>query len=78
MCCTGTVLANNLTAVHRTALEQEAVRLQDASYPAWLTVADLAVLVVYPLLLGAFVLLLLPASDRFFRPGPPIYIVPIP
>ncbi len=77
MCCTGTVVANSLTAGHRTALEQEAVRLQDASYPAWLAVADIAVLFAYPLLFGAFVLLLLPASDRFFRLGSPVYIVPL-
>jgi hypothetical protein len=77
MCCTGTLIANDLVAPHTTALEQEAARLQDASYPTWLAVADVAALLIYPLLLGAFVLLLLPPSNRYFRPAAPIYLVPV-
>ncbi|GIH13321.1 hypothetical protein Raf01_14930 [Rugosimonospora africana] len=77
MCCTGTVVANNLVASQNTALEREAVRLQDASYPAWFAAADAAALLIYPLLLVTFVLLLLPVSNRFFRAERLVYLVPV-
>jgi len=76
-CCTGVSVSNVVLAAPTSALDREITRLQDASYPYWVTVADYAGLLLYPLLLLAFVLLLLPASNRYFRPAGPIYLLPL-
>ncbi|GAA5177095.1 hypothetical protein GCM10023322_00900 [Rugosimonospora acidiphila] len=74
--CGATLAVDNLFAPPTSVLQHEAIRLQDASYPGWVNLAELAGLLIYPLLLGAFVLLLLPASNRYFRSPQPIYLVP--
>jgi hypothetical protein len=79
VCCGGVLLTDNLVPISaQSALRTAAIRLADASYPGWVDVLSYLGLLVYPLLLTATVLLLVPASTRFFRrPAYLVYLVPV-
>jgi len=66
LCCSATI-ALNYVPFQSDALEQEVGQLQSASQPAWVSVVDTVQFVLYPLLLTVFVLLLVPASNRWYR-----------
>jgi hypothetical protein len=66
LCCSATV-ALNFVPFRSDALEQQVAQLQSASQPAWVAVVDDGQFALYPLLLTVFVLLLVPASNRWYR-----------
>jgi hypothetical protein len=77
LCCGGQLGVNSVLSGRQSDLMREIAIRQDASYPAWTGLVDYLDLLIYPLLLGALILLLLPASSRYFRPPYRAYLVPL-
>jgi hypothetical protein len=71
-CCTGIGLATvtGQGSSTRSPLQSEATRLSRQETPGWVSLTVLPVLLVPLLAITVLVLLLLPSSNRFFRPPP--------
>jgi hypothetical protein len=67
-CCAASGLG--VTGQSGSQLQSEVSRLSVRETPAWVGLTALPAVLVAPLAITAVVLLLLPASNRFFRPGP--------
>jgi hypothetical protein len=72
LCCSGVIGLGALLGVgpDTSLLLKEAQRVQARATPYWVDVCENAALATPALCLAAVVLLLLPASNRYFRPAP--------
>ncbi len=69
LCCGGLALAiASQSASRGSDLQSEVVRLTVDETPAWVALSSLLSVLAPPLALAALVLLLVPPSNRFFRP----------
>jgi hypothetical protein len=75
LCCSGVIGLGALLGAgpDTSLLLTEAQRVQARATPGWVDVCENAALVTPVLCLAAVVLLLLPASNRYFRPAPLTY-----
>jgi hypothetical protein len=62
----------------QSAFDQKLIEVQEAQVPGWLSWLTIVALAVYPLLFAGLTLLVVPASNRYFRPYAGYYVLAVP